>query len=128
MIHPVLTRWDLRLTNWALWRAGSDAGGGGYACDGEHGEGAPRPPPPLVGEALDTDMLVQRLSLEHHRAVVAVYVITGSSEDRALWLGISQDGMVDRCNAAMFRLEDMDRQRRPTHTHTHVPETCAINR
>lgn len=110
--NPVLRRWDERLANWALWFAGADSLGGGSAYDGEFGDTAPRPPPPLVGIALDTDMLVRQLSISHFEAVKAVYVWTGTMLERAQFLGIHPDTLTDRCTAAKWQLEDMDQKRR----------------
>lgn len=108
---PVWKRWDGKLRNWALWITGSESKGVGSAYDGEHGECAPRQPLPLVGEALDTDDLVQRLSIEHNEAVQAVYVWTGTMLERAGYIGIQPRTLNDRCDAAMLRLDVFDRAR-----------------
>lgn len=109
---PVLQRWHERLTNWALWVVGSNAMGYGSACDGEHSEGAPRPPPPLVGEALDTDTLVYKLADEQREAIRATYVWTGPVHERAAALGVHANVMRDRVLAAKFRLEELRQERR----------------
>lgn len=130
-MSPVFERWDRRLRNWALWKAGVQSSGAGSAYDGQVWESAPRPPPPLVGEALDTDDLVLQLSTEHVRAVTAYYVWTGSVEESAMELGISRDTLADRITAAQFRLEDLDQARRrgmtkppPSNTPMDVPAKC----
>lgn len=126
--NPVLARWHERLTNWALWQAGVDSRGMGSAYDGDWGEGAPRDPPPLIGEAFDTDQLVKRLSLTHFQSVRAVYVWTGTMEERAAYIGIHPDTLTDRCTAAKFALDDMwhgrDMKSGRPNTPTHVSEKC----
>lgn len=105
----VQERWDAKLTNWALWIVGQSKSSP-TACDGEFGEGAPRPPPPLVGEALDTDRLLQRLlaeSREQYDAVDAWYVWSGSQQERAERLNVPYTTWRERVIAARFRLEEL---------------------
>src|SRR5690348_3170464 len=103
---PVLEYWDQRLTNWALWEVGL-ASVGVSAYDGEWGECAPRPPPPLVGEALDTDRLVRRLEADLYAAVRAHYIWTGYEYDKAAALKIAHKTLIDRVRIARFKLDDL---------------------
>src|SRR5690348_3643935 len=57
----VQAKWDRKLVNWALWKAGGSAKGGGAPRDWWNAP--PRPPQPLVGEALDTDDLIVAMSV-----------------------------------------------------------------
>lgn len=74
--------WDIRLDNWGLWKAGGRTGVGS-ATDGTFGGEVTRPPPPLVGEAIDTDRLVKRLPEKLQHALEAWYSWTGTVEMRA---------------------------------------------
>lgn len=113
MSDLVQLRWHHKLENWALWYAGSGVKYVGSAHDGTWGEGAPRPPQPLVGEAVDTDQLVNLLSEDHFIAVRACYVWTiGTLADRASELGISRDALNDRIKAARYRLDDLNEERK----------------
>lgn len=96
--------WDARLENWGVWKTG----GGtcrGLALDGEWGEGAPRPPLPLVGEALDTDRLARKLDMRLYDALVARFVWGGSIEQRAADLGVHRNTLTNRVEDAKQRLE-----------------------
>lgn len=97
--------WDTRLENWALWQMGADSCGNGMAYDGEWGECAPRPPLPLVGQALDTARLVKRLADHQQTALQAWYVWVGTLEDRARILGLHRDTLRNRVNAAKCGLD-----------------------
>lgn len=108
--NPVFRRWNARLDNWALWLVGQ-SGSASSACDGNWGEGVPRPPPPLVGEALDTDDLVTRLSPPKQDAVKAMYVHIGTVDERAAELGIGRKALDERVDQAMFDLEEMWRRK-----------------
>jgi hypothetical protein len=107
--------WDTRLTNWALWETGGNSVGissyNGVAVD----DMAPRNPPPLVGEALDTDTLLVRLNSvapDNYVAVRIRYVWSGSFEERCRQARIPKKTIVDRVRSAIFRLDDMDQERR----------------
>ena len=115
MSERIQARWHDKLENWALWYAGSESRRGGSAYDGEWGVGAPRPPQPLVGEAVDTDQLVSIISRENPGQFVAIrawYVWTGTLEQRAHDLGIHRDTLRDRVVAARYRLDELDQERR----------------
>jgi len=118
MSSLVQERWDLKLVNWALWVC-SSAAVGVSAPDREWWNHPPRPPQPLVGEALDTDELLQVLAsedilrgLDRYQAVRAWYVWTGSLIERAASLKIHRDTLADRVYAARFRLDELDLLRR----------------
>lgn len=122
MSQLVQLRWDRKLQNWALWIVGqSNASTGGPSR--EWWDAPPRPPQPLVGEALDTDALITRLSYERkdgdpsyganlYEAIRAWYVWTGNIGERAAALKIHHDTLHDRVRAARYRLEDLDQIRR----------------
>lgn len=110
--NPVLERWNRKLRNWALWYAGSQSTAGGSAYDENFGGAQTRPPPPLVGEAVDTDALVIQLTHDHIAAVRAYYVWSGALTENAVELGITLDCLSDRVTAAKFRLEHLDQLRR----------------
>ena len=113
MSELIQMRWHRKLENWALWYAGGESKGVGSAYDGTWGDGAPRPPQPLVGEAIDTDQLVNLLPDPQFIAVRACYVWTvGTLADRAAELGIHRDTLSDRITAARYRLEDLSEQRK----------------
>ena len=107
----VFKRWDAKLTNWGLWVAGRYSSGVGSAYEGQYWKSAPRPPPPLVGPALDTDDLVQKLTDEHREAVTVMYVWSGSLIIRAEEIGVQPRTLNDRCDAAMLVLERLDMER-----------------
>lgn len=120
MSEIVQTRWDKRLTNWALWMVGGGDTGRStspYPAYRDHVQtrgrfesGTPMPRP-LVGEALDTDVLVVRLAqinFDQYQAIRAWYVWTGSIADRARTLGIHPDTLTDRVTAARYKLEDLE--------------------
>lgn len=99
--------WDHRLENWALWRMGAEATGTGSATDGKWGGEFTRPPPPLVGEALDTEGLVLRLEFRLHEALIAWYVWTGTQEDRALRLHVHANTLRNRVREGKEELDAM---------------------
>lgn len=99
--------WDDRLENWALWKMGAGSTGLGLATDGTWGGDCTRPPPPLVGEASDTDRWVMRLELRLHDAVIAQYVWTGAQEERAGRLGIHANTLRNRVTEAKEELDAM---------------------
>lgn len=114
----VQRRWDGKLTNWALWVC-SSAQIGVSAPDREWWNHPPRPPQPLVGEALDTDELLQALAsedmrrrLDRYQAVRAWYVWTGTLTERAHSLRIHPGTLTDRVVAARYRLDELDCERR----------------
>lgn len=110
-MNSILTYWDARLENWALWKCGSGLLPA-LAMDGTWDDGAPRPPIPLVGEATDTDNLVSRLSADHRGAVTIMYVWSDPICERVRRCGIHKDTLADRVRAAKFRLDDMDQARK----------------
>jgi hypothetical protein len=79
-------------------------------------EEAPRLPPPLVGEALDTDQLVLTLSRESpekYAAIRTFYIWSGTLQMRAEQLGCHVDTLTNRVRAAArYRLDDLDQARR----------------
>lgn len=118
MSSLVQERWDAKLENWALWVC-NPARVGRSAPDPKWWNYPPRPPQPLVGEALDTDELLQSLagedvrqSLDRYQAVRAWYVWTGSLLEKAATLRIHRDTLADRVYAARFRLDELDLLRR----------------
>jgi hypothetical protein len=122
----VQQRWDAKLVNWALWIVGQSSGVS--APDREWWNHPPRPPQPLVGEALDTDELLSALAsedirqgLDRYQAVRAWYVWTGSVSERAASLRIHPDTLLDRVRAARYRLEDLDQARRRDATRPPAP-------
>lgn len=111
-------KWDQRLTNWALWKAGAAATPfSGVYRSGENWEWwehPPRNPAPLVGEALDTDKLIKLLIDEQQEAINVVYLwsFPETLEDRAKQIGIHRNTLTNRVNAAKERLEDLHAQGR----------------
>lgn len=111
----VLEIWEDRLRNWALYKiSGNGSAGVSTAYDGEFVDRSNMPPPPLVGEALDTDSLVMKLPLEQVRALTAMYVwsVPERMEERARILGIHVNTLNERVRQAKFRLDDLDQARR----------------
>jgi hypothetical protein len=125
MITPVIEdKWHHRLANWALWKAGVDTvtraieekyrkvRQGSWRIDTSE---PPRLPQPLVGEAMDTDRLVRRLSDEHQEAITVVYVWTypETLEARAASLTppVHRNTLTNRLNAGKQELERMDADR-----------------
>lgn len=102
--------WDERLENWALWKAGGTSTGVS-AYDGMWGDGAPRPPPPLVGEALDTDTLVGKLALKLQQAVIAWYVWSGALEFRSRDMDMDPKTLRTLVATAKEELERLDGER-----------------
>ena len=98
--------WDARLENWALWRMGAGTGIGA-ATDGTWGGEFTRPPPPLVGEAVDTDRLVVKLELRLQDALRARYIWTGTMEERASDLGIHRNTLANQVEEAKGALEGL---------------------
>ena len=118
MSQLVQQRWDRKLVNWALWIVGQSGAATGGGAPRDWWNCPPRPPQPLVGEALDVDSLLTRLSecgrqgAEQYEAVRAWYVWTGNNADKAAALRIHVDTLHDRVKAARYRLEDLDLLRR----------------
>lgn len=114
-------RWDRRLANWALYKAGVDSVSraveeryrrvrqGDWRIDTSE---PPKKPQPLVGEALDTDRLVRQLIPEHHKAVEVVFLWTypETLEARCAELNppIHRNTLTNRLNAAKQHLEELD--------------------
>lgn len=112
-MNTIQERWDAKLKNWALWL--SSAGLQGVSApDREWWNQPPRPPQPLAGEALDTDQLVQKLKPEHFEAVRVYYAWSGTLEQRVADCDppIHVNTLLDRVQAARFKLEDLDCERR----------------
>ncbi len=82
------------------------------ACDGNWGEGAPMPPQPLVGAALDTDGLVAQLVRDHREALIVWYVWTGPWELRLLDTTVPYETLRDRVRASKFELDELNQGRR----------------
>jgi hypothetical protein len=95
------------LQNWALWAVSGARTSISSAYDGVWNDVAPRPPPPLIGEATDTDTLIAKLSTVHRDALTAHYVWTGPAELKAQQLGCCVTSMANRVRAAKFRLDDL---------------------
>ena len=92
--------WDERFYNWALWKRGANSLGSS-ASDGHYGGDDTRPPPPLVGEAFDTDRLIRQLPPAQQQALEAVYVWSiGTLDERAAALGIHRNTLRNRVDAA----------------------------
>ena len=92
--------WDDRLYNWALWKRGANSLGSS-ASDCYYGGDDTRPPPPLVGEAFDTDRLIRQLPPAQQQALEAVYVWSiGTLDERAAALGIHRNTLRNRVDAA----------------------------
>jgi hypothetical protein len=122
MSQLVQVKWDRKLTNWARWLVSGGDGGKGKSSLLDFGSTphwsdvfAPMPP---VGEALDTDDLLQKMAVgeqrdrDLYRAVKAWYTWAGSTRDWAIALGIHVDTLHDRVRAARYRLDDLDVLRR----------------
>lgn len=114
MIDVVQERWDAKLLNWALWVVGGNARPVSVSSgfDREWWNHPPRPPQPLVGEAVDTDQLVGLLIPEHFAAVRAWYVWTSSVDESARELRIHPNTLRVRVIGARYRLDDLDSDRR----------------
>ena len=116
MSSPILVRWESRLENWAAWTiSGSSqfsAGVSGIYKGLDRYRAEYVGPRPLIGDATDVDALIHRLSDEHRRALVARYVWTGTTQDRARSLGCHVDTLRDRTRAALFRLDDLEQARK----------------
>lgn len=115
----VEAKWDRRLENWGLWYAGHSHGTASSSAyerlenqDTRPREGAqtytPRDPPALVGEALDTDMLVSMLIEDQRKALKVWYAWSGSLEFRAEQLGCHVNTLRNRRGAAIVDLERLD--------------------
>ena len=111
--------WSARLENWALWYVGGESSGvSSYNAIAEE-DTAPRPPPPLIGEAVDTDALLVKLNAvrpELFEAVRAWYVWTGTKQMKARQMGIHPDTLADRVRAAKYRLESLEGDRKAAMT------------
>lgn len=104
--------WDERLYNWALWKRGANSLGSS-ASDGHYGGDDTRPPPPLVGEAFDTDRLIRQLPPDQQQALEAVYVWSiGTLDERAAALGIHRNTLRNRVDAAKGRVDALWWQRK----------------
>lgn len=107
--------WDRKLENWALWKKGANTMGQS-ATDGTYGGDSTRPPPPLVGEAFDTDRLVIHLIAEERQALEATYVWSvGTLEERGGALGIHRNTLRNRVDSAKRGLDAMWWQKRGRH-------------
>lgn len=105
--------WDQRLENWALWKLDGSSVAGGSAYDGTWDDGAPRPPPPLVGAALDTNALVVKLEpASLQEALTARYVWSGPVDLRARDCGMSERHLRFLVYTAKAQLERLDGERR----------------
>lgn len=121
MSHLIQLRWDGRLTNWALWLATGQC---------KHGKSSLldfgstphwsdiQLPQPLIGEAVDTDDLLQKMRFgeqvdrDRYAAVKAWYTWAGHQREWAAALEIHPDTLHDRVRAARYRLDDLDVLRR----------------
>lgn len=110
----IVDRWMRRLENWALWSVSGARTSISSAYDGTWGDGAPRLPPPLVGEALDTDTLLHKLPKHEQDTIVAkfVWTVPETIGERATQLGIHPNTFNARLKAAAYRLEDLQEARR----------------
>lgn len=117
MSQLVQAKWDRKLVNWALWKVGQSKGARSGAPR-DWWNCPPRPPQPLVGEALDTDDLLVRMQCggkedqDRYAAIEAWYTWGGSTRDKAIPLGIHVDTLHDRVRAGRYRLDDLDLLRR----------------
>jgi len=111
-----MDRWTAKLDGWALWavRGARYSISGAYTGRASDYYGPPRLPPPLVGEALDVDDLVQRLSADQRKAIEArfLWTVPETLRDRARVLGVSADALRNRLHSACYRLEDLYCERR----------------
>lgn len=116
MSQLVQLRWDMKLTNWALWVVARDqANSTVSAPDREWWNHPPRPPQPLIGEAKDVDDLLQIIAADNavqYLAVRAWYVWSGTQAERAATLKVPYNTWRDRVVAARYRLDDLDLLRR----------------
>jgi hypothetical protein len=110
--------WDRRLENWALWLAGGVAGArvtsGIWAYTGtdRRNLGSDAFSCGLVGDAMDVDDLVRKLTDELRRAVHAWYCSPGTQRDKARELGCHPETLRRRLEAAKVRLDELDHARR----------------
>lgn len=116
----MIEKWDARLENWALWKTGAQtasASSGAYRSGPalEWWKCPPRKPQALVGDALDVDRLIQRLTAEHQEAIRVVYLWTypESLEDRARAMDppVHRNTLTNRVNAAKVALEGLEQNR-----------------
>lgn len=114
---PLELRWDDRLQTWAEYYALKADGGGRVKISSAYSQ-IPRGRPaegdgvPIyVGEAIDTDALVQQLAEHLRRAVTAWYCEKGTIGQKAARLSCHSDTLGDRVRAAKHRLEDLHRMR-----------------
>lgn len=111
-MSATLDYWHERLLNWALWSI-SGSRVSISATDGLWDDGAPRPPLPLVGEALDTDTLLGKLCAlgptgrEQFEAIRIKYCWSGTEEQKAQQSGVSLRTLNHRVMAAKYKLDDL---------------------
>src|SRR5262245_59687371 len=94
-MNLVAVYWDVRLANWALWEV-RVAHCMVSVFDRYWWETPPRAPPPLVGEALDTDRMLVRLhgldreGVAQYHAIRIRYVWTGPEALKAAQARIAE--------------------------------------
>lgn len=107
--------WHKRLEDWARWTVSGGRLSGGVSCvyRDEWWLYPPQEPLPLIGEAVDTDTLVQALPEKQKDAIRARFVWTYpvTLAARARLLGIHPNTFAERIQQAVFRLEDMHQTR-----------------
>ena len=113
-------KWDEKLNNWALLYGGTGASvSPAYELldrqEVREGDGTGRAavwetpePPPLIGEAMDTNALVTLLIAEQHDAVHAWYCLSGTVDMRADAIHVHVNTLRNRTRAAVVELERMD--------------------
>jgi hypothetical protein len=80
------------------------------APDREWWNHPPRPPQPLIGEAKDTDDLLQMIAADNpdqYLAVRAWYVWSGTQAARAATLKVPYNTWRDRVISARYRLDEL---------------------
>lgn len=110
MSSTALDRWEQRLQNWALWYV-SGSGGSAvsalYLLGGATRRSKVDARVVLVGEALDTDALIRKLSRELQQAILAWYVWTGPVAGKAAQIGCHENTLRYRVEGAKLRLRDL---------------------
>lgn len=108
--------WDARLENWALYRYGTGETFGAIAISSAYadvggGRGNVRRVetvvPAVVGDAMDTDRLVIKLSDSQQNTLRVRYSEKGTQQMMAQSLGISPSTLIYRVNAAKVELEQL---------------------
>lgn len=109
-----LDYWDVRLHNWALWAFGGSVMSSSSLCitGATQYWDALTPIPSLVGDAMDTDDLVQKLAKVEFVAVKAWYSASGTKEFIARSLGIHRVTLWQRVRNAKGHLDDYQWQAR----------------